>query len=170
MIFPTRKRLDVMMARQWHRRMKQRPARGAILLDVILAIGVFACGYAAVSTSMNASYRMARRVQFQEAATQRAVRMLELLETPIGSDTKRSSGTFEDDPSWNWEVEDQPGPMPSMRSRKIKIWRRFPDGLQSLELNRLIASASSQPTGKENRMRRSVRTESTETSPGVSVR
>lgn len=135
---------------------------------MILAIGVFACGYAAVSTSMNASYRMARRVQFQEAATQRAVRMLELLETPIGNDL--SSGSFDEDPTWNWEVQDQPGPIPSLRSRTIRIWKRFPDGVQSLELNRLIDSVASEPTGGEHRTRRSVRPQSTESYPGVSVR
>ncbi|MFN7720183.1 MAG: hypothetical protein ACK5PD_02115 [Pirellulaceae bacterium] len=150
--------------------MKQRAARGAILLDVILAIGVFACGYAAISTSMNASYRMARRVQFQEAATQRAVRMLELLESPIGSEANPASGTFEEDPSWNWEVQDQPGPMLSLRSRTIRIWKRFPDGLQSLELKRLIGSAPAEPTSRKNRVQRSGASQSIEPFPGVSVR
>jgi len=168
MTCPTRKRLDVMMPCQWSRRGRRRPARGAILLDVILAIGVFACGYAAVATSLNASYRMARRVQFQEAATQRAIRMLELLETPIGAE--QSSGSFDEDPSWNWEVEDQPGPIPSLRSRRIRIWKRFPDGLQTLELNRLIVTAASQPTGRENRTQRSIRSQSVVTSSGVSAR
>ncbi len=101
---------------------------------------------------------------------QRAVRMLELLESPIGSEAKKSSGTFEEDPTWNWEVQDEPGPLPSMRSRTVRIWKRFPDGLQSLELKRLIELDSADPEGRDQRVWRSGRSQSIETTPGVSLR
>jgi len=106
--------------------------RGAVLLEVVLALALFVSGALVVLAGLNSALRTARRVQFEARAADLAVTLLS--EIQIGVATLENAGpTAYEEPElagWSWQVatadEEQLTDGPPFK--RVQVVIRSPDG------------------------------------------
>jgi len=90
-------------------RRKPRPPRGAVLLEVLLALGLFVFAAAVVSSGLNAAVERTLRLRAQTHALDLAVSVLSEVQLGIRSAETAGPEPFEAPfEQWTWEIEAAP--------------------------------------------------------------
>jgi len=126
---------------------------GTSLLEVLLATVILAGGLAALTQQSFVAARVARRLELETEASLRCRRRLNETLMEDRSSDGYCTGQFEDDPSWQWLIRQDPTSFPNTTQITVKVWQTGNEQQDSTcMLQRLLTSAA--PVEKTDSIRR----------------
>ena len=97
--------------------------RGLSLLEVLLALAIFLMSLVAIGGLVDFGSDQGMAASMQAAGTRLAQSKLAEAEAGAIDLTAGGSGTFEDEPEWNWSVESTPAQWPNVYDVTVRVWR-----------------------------------------------
>jgi general secretion pathway protein I len=106
-------------------RLRPRPTRrpGLSLLEVLLALAIFLMSLVAIGGLIDFGSDQGMAASMQAAGTRLAQSKLAEVEAGAIDVASGGSGTFDDEPEWNWSVESTPTPYPNTYDVTVRVWR-----------------------------------------------
>ncbi len=110
------------------------------LLEVVLALGIFVAGLAALSQLHTTGADAAIQARLKTHAIMRCESKLNEVAAGVEPLQATNAMAFEDDPSWNWTLESAPGPHADLLQITVTVARSGQSSLDSTSfaLSRLI--------------------------------
>jgi general secretion pathway protein I len=104
---------------------RPRPARrpGLSLLEVLLALAIFLLALAAIGGLVNYGSERAMAASLQAAGTRLAQSKLAEVEAGVIPVSTGGTGTFDEEPDWNWSVEPGSTSVPNVYPVTVRVWR-----------------------------------------------
>lgn len=97
--------------------------RGLSLLEVLLALAIFLMSLVAIGGLIDFGSDQGMAASMQAAGTRLAQSKLAEVEAGAIDLTSGGSGTFEDEPEWNWSVEATQTQWPNTYDVTVRVWR-----------------------------------------------
>ena len=116
------------------------PARraGLSLLEVLLALAIFLFSLAAIGALVDFGNGRATAAAMQTTATRLAQAKLAEVEAGAVSVTTGGSGTFDEEPEWNWSVEPGAATIPNVYPITVRVWREAAGRTHEVTLTQLV--------------------------------
>lgn len=128
---------------------------GTSLLEVLLAIVILAGGLTALTQQSFVAANVSRRLELETEASLRCRRRLNEALMEDRSSDGDCTGQFEDDPSWQWSIQQDTTGFPNTIQITVKVWQSGNNQQDSAcRLQRLLTSAA--PFEKTDSIRRTL--------------
>lgn len=116
------------------------PARraGLSLLEVLLALAIFLFSLAAIGALVEFGNQRATAAAMQTTATRLAQAKLAEVEAGAVSVATGGSGTFDEEPEWNWSVEPGAATIPNVYPVTVRVWREAAGRMHEVTLTQLV--------------------------------
>lgn len=101
----------------------RRRRRGLSLLEVLLALAIFLMSLVAIGGLVDFGSDQGTAAAMQAVGTRLAQSKLAEVEAGAVDVAAGGSGTFEDEPEWNWSVESVPTQYPNTYDVTVRAWR-----------------------------------------------
>lgn len=117
------------------------PRRGLSLLEVLVALTIFLLSFVAIGRLVTLASDRALDVEQQSQATRLA--QSKLNEVVAGAlPLQGASGSFDEDPDWQWSVDAEPGSVSSLWTVTVTVSRPSPDGDITSTLSQMVLDPS----------------------------
>jgi Tfp pilus assembly protein PilV len=93
------------------------------ILEVLIAFAIFLFSLAAIAQLVDLGSRSARETIDQNTGTRLAQSKLAEVEAGVIAPSAGGSGTFDDEPDWQWSVESGGSPVPNVYDVTVRVWR-----------------------------------------------
>lgn len=96
---------------------------GITLLEVLVAMAIFLMALVAIARLIDSGTDRAMDAIYQNTGTRLAQSKLAEVEAGAVAVPDGGSGTFDDEPDWQWSVECEAAPVPNVYPVTVRVWR-----------------------------------------------
>jgi general secretion pathway protein I len=111
---------------------------GITLIEVLLGLAIFLLALVAISRLIDVGTQNALESNFQADGTRLAQAKLAEVEAGAIAVSGGGSGSFDEEPAWNWTVESTPGNVPNLYTVKVTVSRVHQGRTTSVAISQMI--------------------------------
>jgi len=111
---------------------------GLSLLEVLLALAIFLFSLAAIGALVDFGNERSTATAMQTTATRLAQAKLAEVEAGAISVTAGGSGTFDEEPEWNWSVESGSATVANVYPITVRVWREVAGTTHEVTITQMV--------------------------------
>lgn len=130
-------------------RRSRHPRRGVSLIEVLLSLAIFLMSLAAISALVDVGTDRGLDTVIQNTGTRLAQSKLAEVEAGLISPAGGGSGTFDDEPGWQWAVESGSSPATNVYPVTVRVWKEVRGVRREVTLTQMVFDAEQMGTSAE---------------------